>query len=137
MADIDKRNRFEHFTGAASEHFAASFFLKKGFQVYWPAIHQNSVDFVISGSKGFQRVQVKTATWIKSGHFRHLQCRTRLTKKYQDISPSELYDLLVIVSPDERLWVVPAGVITSSNLCLDGSGPRGNKRKDWLKFQWQ
>ena len=133
--DNYKRKRCEHFVGAVSEYTAASAFLKNGFQVYWPSMHQDSVDFVAYKDGSFKRVQVKTATWTKSGKYKYLPCRTRLTKKYQDINPSELYDLLVVVAPDDRLWVIPAESIVSSNLCLDGTGPSDNRRKEWLKFQ--
>jgi len=131
---ITNRDRQEHFTGSASEHFAASIFLRNGIQVFWPALQQGAIDFVILEDTGFKRVQVKTATWIKSGNFKYLQVRTRLTKFHQDYSPKESYDLLVIVAPDKRVWAIPAETVTSSNLCLDGNCPNNSKRKKWTKF---
>lgn len=83
----------------------------------------------------FVRVQVKVATWIKAGRHRYLQCRTRLTKKYQSIQPADLYDLLVVVAPDGRLWAIPAPAIKSSNLCIDGTGPKNAQRSSWFKYQ--
>ena len=76
--------------------------------------------------EGFKRVQVKTATINKSGPREYLQVRTQLTNKYQKFKPIELYDLLVVVY-NEELWVIDAGVITSSNLSLR------NQKWNWYK----
>lgn len=124
-----------HYIGAANEHLAATYFLAQKHQVYWPAMQQGAVDFVVFINGVFKRVQVKTATWNKSGPYKYLQCRTRLTKTHQGFKPSELYDLLVIVAPDGRIWVIPAEIVDSSNVCLDGDGPRALTRNRWQKFQ--
>jgi PD-(D/E)XK nuclease superfamily protein len=134
MGSKEKRHRSEHFTGAASEHFAASVFLQKGYQVYWPGMQQGAVDFVTYLDGEFRRIQVKTATWSTVGPFKYLQARIRLTKKYQDIKPSDLYDTIVIVAPDRRMWVIPANKVTSSNISVDGTGPSDKKRKTWQKY---
>lgn len=117
-----------HYTGGASELKAATWFIEQGRQVYFPVVQQGVVDFVVDGEQGLQRVQVKTASWIQSGKNKYLQCRTRLTNRYQHHQPHELYDLLFIVA-DEGYWCIPANEIQSSNLSLQNTG-RNN-------VQWQ
>lgn len=103
-------------------------------QVYWPAMQQGAVDFVVSKPEGLRRVQVKTATWNRSaGKHHYLQCRTRLTNKYQTAKPFELYDEFVVVSA-RYLWVIPANLIHSSNLCLAGTKP-GYDDSEWMSFR--
>lgn len=115
---MDKlRLRPEHYVGAASEAFAASYFLTSKIQVYWPAVAQSAVDFLIEDEGIIQKVQVKTATINRCGVHEYLQCRTRLTNKGQHVHPKELYDLLVVVF-GTRLWVIPSDVIDSSNISL-------------------
>lgn len=106
----------DHFKGAASELKAAEWFLSNNSQVYFPTVQQTAIDFV-ADYQGFKSVQVKTATLNKSGGKSYLQCRTRLTNKYQDFKPSDLYDLLAVVYNTE-LWIIPSKVIESSNISL-------------------
>lgn len=107
----------EHYVGAASEHFAAYYFMNLGSQVYWPAVAQSAVDFLIEDETGIFKVQVKTATMNRCYSNSYLQCRTRLTNGGQDLKPKDLYDYLVVVYQGE-LWVIPSDVIGSSNLSL-------------------
>lgn len=122
-----------HYTGAASELLAASFFLKHGYQVYWPAAQQSWVDFVIYKDEKFQRVQVKTAWWNRSSNHDYLQCRIRSTNKYQDIHPKDAFDLLVVIY-EQDLWIIPSHELDSSNISLKGTcssfkGTRWDKYK--------
>ena len=115
---MDKlRLRPEHYVGAASEHFAAYYFMDLGHQVYWPAVAQSAVDFLIEDDSGIYKVQVKTATMNRADGREYLQCRTRLTNGGQDLHPKDLYDYLVVVYQGELL-VIPSGVIESSNISL-------------------
>lgn len=112
----DLRLEQRHYTGAVAEHTAAAYFLALGHQVYWPAVQQSCVDFVVFRDGSYQAVQVKTASWSKSGPHKYLQCRTATTNKYT----AGAYDLLVVVlAPD--IWIIPRSEIISTNLCLDGS----------------
>lgn len=122
--------------GASNEHLAAAYFLRRGVQVYWPATQQDCTDFLISHGKDFKRVQVKTASWSTDPNGRgYLQCRTRLTNKYQGVAPSDLYDIFFIVS-GVRGWIIPAAKIDSSNLCLDALKPKNKTRKrKWGQFE--
>lgn len=113
--------RPEHFTGSLSELKAACYFLRLGRQVFFPVVQQGPVDFVVEDGPNLKRVQVKTATWSKTGKNRYLQARTRLTNKYQDFLPRELYDILFVVS-DLGNWMIPSEVIESSNISLANTG---------------
>lgn len=126
--DVDNLNlQACHYKGAASEFKAAAYFLERNCQVYWPATQQSAVDFIVEDN-GFKKVQVKTATMNKVGELHYLQCRTRLTNKYQSRKPKDLYDLLVVIYEGE-LWVIPAEVIDSSNISL--------RNAKWEEFKRQ
>jgi hypothetical protein len=138
MSDLEKRNSSAHFVGASHEHYVAAAFLKNGCPVYWPAIQQESVDFIVQNCNGLERVQVKSATWCKNKHqkYRYLQCRTQSTKKYKHIPITKLYDILAIVAGDGRIWLIPAEEVNSSNISLDGDGPNHKNRDKWRKYLW-
>lgn len=107
-----------HFTGASSELVAAAWFLAQGKAVYFPAIQQCIHDFVVLDAGVFVTVQVKTATLNRSGRNGYIQCRTRLTNRYQKhLKPADIADIWVIVYR-ESLWVIPGREIDTSNLCL-------------------
>lgn len=123
----------DHYTGAISELKAQQFYLAEGYQVYAPVVQQGWVDFVVDKC-GLKKVQVKTATWIKSGNHSYLQCRTRLTNKYKDVHPQDMYDILVIIFED-RVWEIPAEVIDSSNLSLDTTNLGSTTDYRWAKYE--
>jgi hypothetical protein len=100
---------------------AAAFYLSKDMQVYFPICQQGPIDFIVEKEGGYKRVQVKTACWITSGNNKYLQCRTRLTNKYQDVTPVELYDILFIIS-NIGYWEIPSFEIDSSNISLQNTG---------------
>lgn len=126
----------DHYTGAVSELVAQQWYLARGCQVYVPVVQQGWVDFVVDDPiKGLLKVQVKTATWTKSGNYHYLQCRTRLTNKYQAVLPEDMYDVLVIIHSD-RLWEIPADEITSSNLSLDTTNKNSRSDFRWSKYEY-
>ena len=113
----------EHFVGAASEHYAAAYYLSQNYKVFWPAVPQGWTDFIVEKDGNFQRVQVKTGTWNKA-HPPHsyLQVRTRFTNKY-DAELATAYDILVVVA-DIGMWAIPTSDLgKSSNICLAGTRP--------------
>jgi len=123
----------DHYTGALSELKAQQFYLSEGCQVYVPVVQQGWVDFVVD-KDGLKKVQVKTATWVKSGKYSYLQCRTRLTHKYKDTQPKDRYDILLIIFED-RVWEIPAEEIDSSNLSLDTTNYNSNAGYRWTKYE--
>ena len=54
--------------GQWGEHVAAAWFIKKGYDVYWPKSSANkSVDFIVEKDGETHRVQVKASTYMESG----------------------------------------------------------------------
>ena len=124
-------SRPEHFKGTQSEYLAASYYLKNQCQVYWPADQHGPVDFIVENPFGdLDRVQVKTAYWKGD----YLQCRTKLTANPNDPRPWQLYDYLHVVA-DIGQWVVPAHLITSTNLSLASKRDTYRPRKDWSGYK--
>lgn len=125
---IDHNNIHErHYKGAVNELKAMNYYLGKGCQVYTPICQQGVVDFIVDSGTDLAKVQVKTATWVKSGNHKYLQCRTRLTNKYQSRKPYELYDILFIIY-ENKYWEIPSYSIKSSNISLENTGEN--------KVQW-
>ena len=102
-----------HYRGAASETIASYWFLRQGYQVYQPVIQQSCVDFVVYKDGEYQAVQVKTASWSRTGNHQYLQCRTASTNKYAEGE----YDLLAVVK-EPFIWLIPKQEIESTNLSL-------------------
>lgn len=119
-----------HFIGASNEMRAASYYLKQSVQVYFPVCQQSAVDFIIERDNKLLKVQVKTATWSKSGKYKYLQCRTRLTNEHQNIKPSELYDILFVVG-ENWMWEIPSHLVTSSNISLLNTG---RNKVQWMEY---
>ena len=129
----------EHYLGASNEYLAASYFLRNGYQVFFPAVQQGWIDFVIYDGEKFQKVQVKTATWNRSsGAHWYLQCRVRFHAKYDDVLPSAAYDILCVLH-EEGIWVIPSHEVDyTSNLCLMSNNPNYRPRgKDFSIFRDQ
>ena len=124
----------EHYLGANSELLAAAYFVRQGWQVYWPTVQQSCIDFVIEKSREFKRVQVKTASWNKGQQYKYLQCRTVSTNKYPHAPSDSLYDLFVIVH-EESIWVIPAVDIKSTNLSLLANTKRNKGRNKWDHYK--
>ena len=93
-----------HQLGAANELRAAAYFLEAGYNVYWPAVQQSLVDFVIEKDGFYQRVQVKSATWNRGTRATYLRIpiKTSKTSPYQPDS----FDLLIGVHRN-TLWIIP------------------------------
>ena len=127
--------RPEHLRGAISELTAQQYYLEQGYQVFIPVTQQGWVDFVVYKDNKLLRVQVKTAGWNfsnKNSEQGYLQCRTRLTNKYQDVPICEQYDILFIVK-DTHKWEIPSADIESSNLSL--LKHNSDKKYKWDKYK--
>lgn len=122
-----------HAKGARNEMFVAYHFVGLGHQVYWPQIKQDAADMVVDIDSVLHRVQVKTAWWNKVGTHSYLQCRMRSTGKGVFHPTDGLYDIMAVVFEDE-LWLIPAKLITSSNICLKGTRP-GRPKEAWEDYK--
>ena len=106
--------------------FAASVFLSRGYQVYFPSAQQSWVDFIVEKDGVFQKVQVKTAWWNTVGKNSYLQCRIRSTNKYYEAG---VFDILCIVH-EGTVWLIPADKVQSSNISLAGTHEK-YKGSEW------
>lgn len=110
------------YTGAATEAFVASYFLENRYAVYWPALTQSRCDFVIEKDGTFQKVQIKKATWSKTGKYRYLQCRLMNRNVHSKWYEKGDYDLIVFVDDDKRMWIARFEEVNHLvSVALDGS----------------
>lgn len=108
------------------------FYTEQGHQAFLPTVRNGPVDLVVDKGSSIHRVQVKTATWIRSGPFSYLQCRIRSANR-KLTAQSGHYDTLVVVHGEE-LWEIPADLIFSTNICLRGTRP-GRKEEAWDAYK--
>ncbi len=117
-----------HFKGAMSEYRVASFYLGKGYQVYWPSSHHTGVDCVVEDSEGdLYAVQVKTG--YQKG--KYIVADT-VPRDKRGTPPAKLYDILAVVYKDS-LWLIPTKEITGSKIRLAGHLPNYTNKFDRYK----
>lgn len=92
-----------HREGSAAEHVVAAFFLRKGYDVLWPAAEGGKYDLMVHKTGYFLKVQVKKATRSR-GRLR-VKCtpnggRNRLIYRAGD------FDILAAVDR-QRIWLIP------------------------------
>ncbi len=103
--------------------------------MYWPAVQQSHVDFVVDVAGALRRVQVKTGTWSKTGKHKYLQARLipcGVRKHAGVFDPTVLYDVLVLIT-DVGWWIIPSNVIDTTNISLASTGPKEYRRWDAYK----
>jgi len=76
--------------------------------VYWSNLGQSAVDFIIARDHEIRTIQVKTAIHVSdengADHLRvSIAHGASKGKRYRD----NAFDLLVVCSPDTRIWVIP------------------------------
>ena len=122
-----------HQSGQEAELFVAFALAKRGRVISKPFLTQCKYDLVVEFDGEFSSIQVKRATWSRSGPHKYLQARLERGRKRLDT------DVDAFAFTDcERVWVVPAeklGGLTS--VCLDCSNPdyrpyRKYEPKEWL-----
>lgn len=101
-----------HTSGLVGELKAATYFAENGYEIYWPALTQSTVDFVAIKNTDIKRVQVKNAYWMeRPSGARYVQATIRKgsggSKTYTELD----CDLIVIVHEDS-LWVFPVDIVT-------------------------
>ena len=89
--------------GSASEYRAAAYFSEHGWEIFWPPTGSSPCDFVMVKEKQTQRVQVKTAVSWTKGPSTYLRVKLGGRNTYKEGD----FDLLGVVGPDSRIWVIP------------------------------
>ena len=117
--------------GAVSEYRSAAWFSEQGFEIFWTPSGAGPCDFIAIRGSESQRVQVKTAHWCQQGGSRYLRGPVQPRKgQYKDGD----YDLLAIVCPDRRVWIIPYKEVPETYyIYLE----RINKHGDTKEYGWK
>lgn len=129
-----------HQTGTLCELKAAAYYVERGYDVFFPITINPKCDFVASKAKKILKVQVKKASWSKSGKFKYLQVRLIGKKEgdFQKIYKLEDFDVLIVID-GPNLWEIPVeDVIGRTSLCLasNNPNPRKNTGKSYDPSKW-
>ena len=126
-----------HVKGINSELKAMSYYNKLGYEIYTPLAAQSRADFVYDNGESLVKVQVKTATWSKSGEYSYLQCRLKSRNLYSTMYRDGDFDEIVFVDED-RLWVAPwKDIQGKTSICLDCDSPNYSpSTKDYDPNAW-
>lgn len=130
-----------HRNGSIAELTAATFMVKKGYDVYFPITINPKADFIATKDDETLKVQVKKASWSKTGDFKYLQVRIlgKLKGDHQRIYKLNDFDVLMVVDSDtDRIWYIPVEeVIGRTSLYLDTTNPNPRvSRRDYNPDTW-
>lgn len=130
--------RKEHRKGCETELLAAFVLTKNGFNVSFPFGTQSRYDLVVEKDNVFYKVQVKTASWSKSGVNSYLQARlssSNLGNKNKVYQENEVD--FFFISDSNRSWLIPfKDVQDQTSVCLDSSNPNYKIRKKYNPNNW-
>jgi len=126
-----------HKNGAVAELFVATQLAVRDFSIYWPLITQSRCDLVVEKDGSFAKVQIKKATWSKTGNYQYLQARV-IGKNKLTNTPYQSKDVDVFIFTDlERIWIVPFEEIEGfTSVCLDSSNPTYKPRTKYDPRKW-
>lgn len=129
-----------HKSGSLAEMKAATYMIEEGYDVFFPITMNPKTDFVAIKDGEVIRVQVKKASWSKSGNYNYLQCRLlgKDNGSSQRVYKMNDFDELIIIE-GSWVWRVPVkDIIGRTSLCLDTDNPnpkltnKGYNPRDWL-----
>lgn len=116
-----------HQNGSVAELTAATFMVKRGYDVYFPITINPKADFIATKDDETLKVQVKKASWSRTGNFKYLQVRVigKLKGDYQRVYKLNDFDVLMVVDSDtDRIWYIPVEeVVGRTSLYLDTTNP--------------
>ncbi len=128
-----------HRNGAVAELFVAAEMAKQGYNILWPMLTQSRYDILLEDpSEGrFIKVQVKKATWSKTGNYEYLQARltgknklTSTAYKASDVDEFAFTDL-------KNIWMAhysQVGGLTS--VCLRSTNPDYKPHTKYDASKW-
>ncbi|AHB30138.1 hypothetical protein phiIBBPAA2_0037A [Pseudomonas phage phiIBB-PAA2] len=130
-----ERHSLKHKVGAISEARAKLMYLKRGWEVYSPDMPQSRCDFIVDSGKGLFKVQVKTASWCKTGKFNH--CQIRLVNRNGNPYEREDFDLLVVVDADCIYEIPHDDILGRTSLYFKSDNPNPRKlKRDYNPEGW-
>lgn len=127
-----------HRNGAVAELFVAAAYAKQGYNILWPMLTQSRYDFVAEDKEGrFLKVQVKKATWSKSGNYNYLQARISGKNKLTN-TPYKRGDIDEFAFTDMNdIWAAhfdEVGDLTS--VCLKSDNPSYKSQTKYKPINW-
>ena len=128
----------KHKTGVSTELYVAHLLAEKGYGVYFPFLTQSRHDLVVSFDNLFFKVQVKTATWSKTGPYQYLQCRLVSRNKYRRAYTEDDVDIFVFVDDTKRVWMCSFDDLKGlTSVCLDSTNPKYRPKKKYDSNKWR
>lgn len=127
-----------HRSGAAAELFVAAKLTEQGYNVLWPLTTQSRYDLVAEDNEGrFIKIQIKKATWSKTGKYEYLQARIS-GKNKQTNTPYKASDIDEFAFTDmKRIWfAVFAEVGNLTSVCLDSTNPNYKPQTKYNAEAW-
>lgn len=128
LTDID----FRHASGQAAELFVAYRIAKAGYTVSRPFLTQCRYDLIFEGGGLLFTVQVKKASWSKSGKFSYLQCR--LSRDKTRLDPDVDY---FAFTDNEKVWIVEASELKGmTSVCLASNNSNYKPYRTYDLDEW-
>lgn len=126
-----------HQSGAAAELYVAARLAEIGYGVLWPFMTQSRYDLVIEEGDRFYKVQVKKASWSRSGNFKYLQARIT-GKNLLTNTPYTVKDLDIFAFTDmDRIWLARFDEIEGmTSVCLGSTNPKYKPQTKYNAEAW-
>jgi len=132
-----KQGKQNHYNGSAAEYRAAAWFLENGYMVWWPSVHQDAADFMVSKSGKYRRIQVKKAAWSRRHRgSRRYYLQVVINRGTEGRRVYSAKDIDYVMAVDgERLWLIPFKSIRAArSLMLDKKGPAQLNQPTRLRY---
>lgn len=128
-----------HRNGAAAELYVAAELTNQGYNVLWPLTTQSRYDLVTEDDEGtFRRIQVKKASWSKTGKYQYLQARIT-GKNKQTNTPYKETDVDEFAFTDmKRIWFAHRSeILPLTSVCLDSTNPKYKPQTKYDASRWR
>lgn len=109
-----------------------------GWSIFVPGYSQSRYDLLGEFENTYYKIQVKKASWSKSGPHKYLQTRLIGRNKVGRRYTKEEIDLFAVCEDvGKRIWIIPIeDVINLTSLCLDGSNTEYKSHKSYNPNTW-
>ncbi len=127
----------QHKSGAMAEMFVATEIMKRDWNVLFPFATQSRYDFIMEADGVCYKVQVKKASWSKTGPYKYLQARIS-GKNGMAYTPYTPHDVDYFAFTDmNRVWLFPYDEIGhQTSVCLDSTNPNYKPQTSYVAADW-
>lgn len=128
-------NRFA--SGASAELYVAHSLVEEGYNILWPLLTQSRYDLVAEKDGKFLKIQVKKATWSKSGNYNYLQARISGKNKLTN-TPYKKEDVDFFAFTDNNcIWFAPFEDVEGlTSVCLSSDNPKYSPQTKYQPDLW-